>query len=139
MDHQKFLKTVAQRAWTSTDQADVLTRATLETLAERITGGEARDLAAQLPKELQQPLRPRVEDAERFRLEEFVRRVSQRAGVDDAQAWQAVKAVFATLREAVSPGEFDDVISQLPQEFTDVIKPAAGGTPTVQAAGDQPR
>ena len=61
--------------------------------------------------------------------------MSQRAGVDDAQAWQAVQAVFNTLRNAVTPGEFDDVISQLPQEFTDVIKPAAGRTPTGQAAG----
>ncbi|MGH3775287.1 MAG: hypothetical protein ACRDRR_06055 [Pseudonocardiaceae bacterium] len=32
MDDQKFLNTVAQRAWTSTDQANVLTRIILETL-----------------------------------------------------------------------------------------------------------
>lgn len=78
MDHEELLNTVAQRAEISADQANAFTRATLETLAERISGGEARDLAAPLPKELQQPLRPRAEDAERFGLEEFIRRVSQR-------------------------------------------------------------
>jgi hypothetical protein len=36
---------------------------TLETLNERITRGEARDLAAQLPEEIQPALRPKAEEA----------------------------------------------------------------------------
>lgn len=42
--------------------------ATFETLNERIAGGEARDLAAQLPKEIQPALRPKAEEAEGFSL-----------------------------------------------------------------------
>jgi uncharacterized protein (DUF2267 family) len=136
VDYDKFLDTVAQRAEVSTERATALTRATLETLAERITSGEARDLAAQLPKQLQQPLAPRAEHPQRFGLDEFVRRVSQRAGVDDVQAQQGVRAVFTTLREAVTRGEFDDVLSQLQQEFTDVIEPAAGETARPQGGGE---
>ncbi|MDP8973196.1 MAG: DUF2267 domain-containing protein [Actinomycetota bacterium] len=56
--------------------------ATLETLNERITGGEARDLAAQLPKGIRPALRPKTEEAEGFSLEELYRRVAEREGVD---------------------------------------------------------
>ncbi|MCU1609108.1 MAG: hypothetical protein JWM45_1024, partial [Pseudonocardiales bacterium] len=40
------------------------------------------------------------------------------------------------LREAVTRREFDDVLSQLPQEFTDVIEPAAGETARPQGGGE---
>jgi uncharacterized protein (DUF2267 family) len=49
VDYQTFIDTEAQRAGLPKDQADLLARATLQTLADRITGGEAKDLAAQLP------------------------------------------------------------------------------------------
>jgi uncharacterized protein (DUF2267 family) len=55
---------------------------------------------------------------------EFVRRVSERAGVDAVLALEGVRAVFTTLREAVTGGEFDDVMSQLPKEFLEVVEPA---------------
>ncbi|GHG89428.1 DUF2267 domain-containing protein [Amycolatopsis acidiphila] len=117
MDQDQFLTRVAERAGISWPDAEAVTRATLATLAQRITGGEARDLAAQLPVELQTPLLGEDEPAEAFSLVEFVRRVASRAGVSRAVANTGVVAVMTTLREAVSPGEFDDVISQLPSEF----------------------
>ena len=94
-----------------------LTRATLATLAERITGGEAQDLAAQLPGPLKTALTGAQENAEAFSFEEFVERTAERAGTDVDVAEVAVIAVFATLRDAVTPGEFDDVLSQLPSDF----------------------
>jgi uncharacterized protein (DUF2267 family) len=124
--YDEFIDATAQRAGVSTDLAEVLTRATMQTLAERITGGEARDLASQLAKPLQEALQPQVEPAEPFGLEEFVRRVSERAGLDAALAWSGVRAVLTTLRDAVTPGEFDDVMSQLPKEFQDLVQPVIG-------------
>ena len=49
MEFEEFIAQVAQKAGLSEEDAATLTRATLATLAERITGGEAQDLAAQLP------------------------------------------------------------------------------------------
>lgn len=131
MNYDTFIDTVAQRVGVSSDEAVVHTRATLETLADRLTGGEALDLAAQLPKPLQDQLRPRTETAERFGLDEFLRRVCERAGVDESQARNAARAVFTTLREAVTGGEFDDIRSQLPEDFNDLVGPATmrGGAP----------
>ncbi|HEX2772493.1 MAG TPA: DUF2267 domain-containing protein [Micromonosporaceae bacterium] len=125
MNYETFIDRVAQRAGVSSDQAVILTRATLETLADRLTAGEALDLAAQLPKRLQMPLRPREETAERFSLAECIRRVGERAGVDEAAAANGVRAVFATLRQAVTGGEFEDLLAQLPSDFAEVAEPVA--------------
>jgi uncharacterized protein (DUF2267 family) len=120
VDNNEFIDAVAQRLGTSSEQAGALTQASLRTLAERIDGGEARDLSAQLPEPLREHAFAPSETAERFGLDEFVQRVSGRAGVDSALARDGVRAVFDTLREAVPPGEFDDVISQLPADLREM-------------------
>lgn len=124
MNYDTFVDQVVQRARVPSEQAVELTRATLETLGDRLTGGEVLDLAAQLPKPLQLVLRPSIEAAERFGAAEFVARVSQRAGVDESAARNGVRAVFTTLREAISGGEFDDVMTQLPRDYRDMVEPA---------------
>jgi len=126
MNYETFVDKVAQRARTSPERAVGLTRATLETLAERLTGGEVLDLAAQLPKPLQRILKPHpdTEAADRFGAAEFIARVGQRAGVDGNAARNAVRAVFTTLREAVTGGEFDDVVVQMPRDYRDMVEPA---------------
>jgi uncharacterized protein (DUF2267 family) len=123
MDDQEFLTSVAQRANVEPDTARVLASATLTTLAERISGGEARDLAAQLPRTAQDPLRSGAEDAEAFDADEFVRRVGDRTHFEPGPAEDAARAVLVTVREAVSPGEFDDVTSQLPQDYRALVGP----------------
>jgi uncharacterized protein (DUF2267 family) len=117
MKYNEFIDLVAERANVSREQAEKLTFATLTTLAERITGGEARDLAAQLPARLHTPLVPAEEEAEGFTLDEFIRRTAERAGTDRATADIGMAAVMTTLRDAVTPREFDHVMSQLPQQF----------------------
>jgi uncharacterized protein (DUF2267 family) len=124
MTYDEFIKAVEERAHTPRDEAERVTRATLETLSERVTGGEAQDLASQLPKPLQDPLQPH-NGAESFGLDEFERRVSDRAGVPVSKADDDVRAVLTTVREAVSGGEFDDLMEQLPDEFWNVIEPTS--------------
>lgn len=117
MQYDELIARVAERTGLFEGDAEALTRATLATLAERISGGEARDLAAQLPGPLQDALLPAKEEAEAFSFEEFVGRVAERTGREFAVAESAVDAVMATLRDAVTPGEFKDVLSQLPNDF----------------------
>jgi uncharacterized protein (DUF2267 family) len=47
VDRGEFIESVQKRANGSEDEAERLTRATMTVLADRITGGEAEDLAAQ--------------------------------------------------------------------------------------------
>lgn len=117
MKYEEIIALVSERTGLFEGEATALTRATLATLAERITGGEARDLAAQLPGPLQDSLLPAKEEAEGFTFDEFVHRVARRSGLDPAEAETGVVAVMATLRDALTPDEFDDMLSQLPRDF----------------------
>jgi len=100
------------------------TQATLETLAERLVGGEANGLASQLPRGIAEYLRTGLAgEGERFSVEEFFHRVSEREGVDLPKAIYHARAVIAFLYKAVSPGEMADVRAQLTGEFTRLFEP----------------
>lgn len=121
MKHDEFMTKVGQRADVSLETAEALTAATLQTLAERISGGAAEDLAAQLPAELKPHLTGADEPAQRFGADEFVRRVAERTGADPDRARAGVRAVFTTIREAVTSGEIDDITAQLPKDFEELV------------------
>ncbi|GHE74786.1 DUF2267 domain-containing protein [Streptomyces cellulosae] len=121
MDYNTFIDTIHRRAPVPPEKAERLTRATLETLAERLTRGEAEDLASELPKPLQEPLVSPTPQAESFGLEEFINRVSSRADVSPHEAREGVRAELNTLRDAVSDGEFRQVMSQLPRDFEALV------------------
>src|SRR3954470_20136695 len=116
MDYETFTRTTAERAGLPQDTAERIEHAALRTLADRISGGEAQDLAAQLPTRLQDDLRPPREDAAAVGADEFVRRGGERGGVGEDEARRGAAPVLTTMRDAVTPGEFGDVLSQLPQE-----------------------
>jgi uncharacterized protein (DUF2267 family) len=65
----------------------------------------------------------------RMPLEEFLRRVAAREGADVDEAGlmgrvsEDVRAVFATLAEAISSKEWFDVTAELPAEYNSVIPP----------------
>ena len=124
MKFDEFVTEVADRTGMGRDEAESLVRATLRTLAERLSGGEAEDLRAQLPKQLQPELIPPQEEAQGFGVEEFARRVAARSGIDEADAGAGVVAVLSVIRDAVSPGEFDDVLSQLGRDFAELVEAA---------------
>jgi uncharacterized protein (DUF2267 family) len=121
MNYELFVVRVEQRADVGRERAEALIQATLRTLAERISGGEARDLADQLPEELQAPLKEAGEAADTFGVDEFVRRVADRAGEDIATAAAGARAVMITIREAVPRSDFDDITAQLPNNFIDLL------------------
>ncbi|TDC36373.1 DUF2267 domain-containing protein [Micromonospora sp. 15K316] len=137
MNYDTFIDQVAQRTRGSSERAVALTSATLETLAERLTGGEVLDLAAQLPKPLQVVLKPspRTEAADRFGAAEFIARVALRADVDETAARNGARAVFTTLREAITGGEFDDVMTQLPRDYREMVEPAMAPGATLRRGG----
>ena len=107
-----------------------MTQATLATLAERITRGEADDLAAQLPIELRPWLEHTGSEAERFSAREFIRRVEHRVPrLDRQNAEDAVAAVLVTVREVVSGKELRDLTSQLPADMRALFyRVGVGGT-----------
>jgi uncharacterized protein (DUF2267 family) len=105
-------------------EAERAVRATLETLAERLTGGQARDIAPFVPPELQPVLTSAPEPAEPLSLGEFLRRVAEREGVGKSTASDHVRAVFAALGRVVPSRELRDMAAQLPKEFDPLLEVA---------------
>lgn len=123
MTHEQFIGLVQNRGHLdSRDDAERATRATLETLAERLAGGEADDLAAQLPREIGEYLRHEGQKFERLELAQFYERVSEREGSELSDAVHHAKSVVSVLREAVSAGEFADIEQQLPEEYRPLLE-----------------
>ncbi len=123
MEYAEFLGAVAGRAGVEPDEAAYLIEAVIETLTERIDEMAAGHLAAELPPEFAAPLIDTDEPAEPFEVDEFVRRMGERAGVNPDRALEGTRAVLATLRDTTTGGAFEEVLAQLPPEFTDLIEP----------------
>ncbi|MFF3636870.1 DUF2267 domain-containing protein [Streptomyces sp. NPDC002250] len=125
MDEQDFVRTVAERTGLSRQEAADLTRATLETLAHRLSAGEARDLITELPEGLAEAVRRGATDRiERFGHQDGVRRVAERTMLKEEEADRGVRTVLAVLREAISEKEFNDLMSQLGTDFSQAIESA---------------
>lgn len=120
MDYERFITTVERAAGIGRERARRATEATLETLAERISKGEARDLAMQLPPEIA-PWIATDSDGDRFDVDEFLRRVAEREGVDLDVAEDHAKAVLTALGAAAGPEELADLLSELPREFSPLL------------------
>jgi len=119
--YERFVTTIEQLVgipWTNAERA---ARATLETLGERITGGQARQLGEDLPVELRIWLLEHGGEAQRFDVSEFVRRVAEREEVDPQAARQHVQAVFVALARLVRRDELAKLAAQLPNEFREEL------------------
>lgn len=136
MPADEFWRRVGRRLGIDDAAARRVTEAVLETLAERIAAGQVEDLIAQLDPLLHSPLRRGAASispgARRMPLEEFLQRTAAREGANLDEAglfeyeFEHVRAVFATLAEAVGTKEWFDVTAELSEEYRGVI-PAVSG------------
>ncbi|MBO8196938.1 DUF2267 domain-containing protein [Streptomyces smyrnaeus] len=135
MQHDEFIGQVQARAHLdSRGAAEAGTRATLETLAERIPASLADHLAAQLPTELGEHLR-RVEYAPdvpqtgvRMTRQEFFGRVAQRAGADPPKAVHEARTVVELLEEATQGSVTEHIRQSLDEELASILFSGSTGT-----------
>ncbi|MGH2841395.1 MAG: DUF2267 domain-containing protein [Solirubrobacteraceae bacterium] len=119
VDYGAFISFVEQAAGADRERAERAARATLETIAERISAGEARHLAAQLSPELSPWLHAETR-SEPLDVDELLRRVAAREGVDLPTTERDSRIVLAALELAVGPRElleFVDVTVLLPDDY----------------------
>ncbi|HEY6738199.1 MAG TPA: DUF2267 domain-containing protein [Actinopolymorphaceae bacterium] len=134
VQHDHFIGQVQARArLASRGEAESATRATLETLGERIPEGLAERLAGQLPREIAEHLR-RTEvlggsgSGERFDRHEFIDRVANRAGngVDPPRAAYLARVVFEVVDDATEGRVIQHVTDSLPDDLSQLL--TAGST-----------
>jgi uncharacterized protein (DUF2267 family) len=123
-EYDEFIDRVAERAGISREHAQVLTHAVLEVLADRISGGQALDVAAMLPDELAAHLRKAPQkEPEKYGFDEFVGKVHERAAnVPREEIRPGIRAVMLTLREFSGQKEFADTLAQLPHQFQELLQ-----------------
>jgi uncharacterized protein (DUF2267 family) len=119
--YDQMAKAVQERAELD-DRADAghTLQAVTQTLSDRLIGGEADDLLAQLPE----PLKSEIvvtEEADPMDPDEFVERVARELELPEDEARERVRAVFATLHEAVTEGEWEEVVGQLDDRYAGLI------------------
>ena len=128
MEHDQFIKQVQNRAHLpSRGDAEVATRAVLETLAERLAGNEPFHAASQLPKGLAAYLQHEYAGTgTAYSLDEFLQMVSRREAVELPQAVYHTRVVLEVLSEAISQGEMNDIKAQLPPDYDAIFAGSQG-------------
>jgi uncharacterized protein (DUF2267 family) len=126
----EFVEAVANRAGLDEGSAERATAAVLETLGARLGGGEVEDVSRELPPELRDALErgnaPTKGKAVPMSVDEFVNRVAELEGVKPSEAREHTSAVFATLRQALSEKEYEDMVAQLPQSYAALFPAIVG-------------
>ncbi|WP_199434261.1 DUF2267 domain-containing protein [Qaidamihabitans albus] len=132
MDHDHFIGQVQARAQlASRGEAEGVTRATLETLGERIPEQVANHVADQLPTEIGEHLRRTVTmggagSGERFGLDEFAQRVAERGHLQQPDAVYGSRVVLEVTGEATQ-GVLNKVRDSLPEELRELVDAGSTG------------
>lgn len=114
--------------------AEGVTRAVLLTLAERLPGGVAEHLAAQLPYDVGavmreapesdracSPVRRTHTEGEPFGLTVFAGRIAARSGTTEEVALQDAAAVFEVLDAALAPELMAKLAQELPGDIRQLL------------------
>ncbi|MFC0505549.1 DUF2267 domain-containing protein [Micromonospora costi] len=122
MKHHEFVAAVRQRGeYGSAAEAEAVIRAVLGVLAARLTPDEAHDLASQLPEGIAEILEEQSEPTLRLTVQEFLQRIAAGTGATTRTAEWDAGAVLSTVADAITDGEFNDLITQLPSGYADLF------------------
>jgi uncharacterized protein (DUF2267 family) len=128
MDYQGFITVVREQADVPDAEAERVACTTLRILSQRVSLGEAEDIAERLPGELRSCI-DLGGSPQRFRLEGFIKRLEEQLGADRRKVEREAKAVLAALWSAVGSDEFNDMRSELPKDFGPLLDEAVAQAP----------
>lgn len=113
MGYRELIKKVQDYSGFSDQESKEALQLMVESLAVHLNEGERKDFASQLPQELQDialSVYPTAETANEDILHQFM----ELEEIDESRAKKQIKAAWKALKEAISPGEIDDIKAQLP-------------------------
>jgi uncharacterized protein (DUF2267 family) len=128
--YDRFVSLVSELASLTRPEAELATRAVLETVAERLEDDQRRQLAARLPK----ALRPWLEHpgiGEQLQHVAFLHRVAERDGIAAqsldrvalATAERHTRAVFDVLQLVIEPDDVEAISARLPEDARKLLRP----------------
>lgn len=116
MKYREMIKKVQLKSGFSDSESKDALEHMVESIAIRLTDGERKDFASQLPQELKDmalSVYPTMEYINKDIIEDFM----EIQGINEAHAKKQVHAAWDTLKEAISPGEINDIRAQLPNKM----------------------
>ncbi|SFL01355.1 Uncharacterized conserved protein, DUF2267 family [Halogranum rubrum] len=122
MNYDEFVRTVQAQSDLQTESAvAAAAESILSVLSERLSHGQAEDLAAGLPDNLAAAVTQSDGNADEFDADEFIERVRRReeehAELDGNDAPTHVRSVLVGLTESTDDDRWDDTLAQLPEDF----------------------
>ncbi|MEU5725350.1 MULTISPECIES: DUF2267 domain-containing protein [unclassified Micromonospora] len=129
MKYQEFVARVRERGeYDDAAETQQVISVVVTALAERLTADEARQLGSQLPEQLGDFLETTTGGGQRVGVAEFLQRISDGTGATERTAEWDASAVLTTIADAVSGGELNDVLTQLPSGYATLFgRPSVSG------------
>lgn len=129
MRYDEFVTKVLDRGeYADREETERVVLAVLSVLARRLDSGEVKNLASQLPGGAAGALISGQGRVEPFDVREFLGRVAAATGASGQTAEWDASAVLSTVAEAITGGELNNVLTQLPSGYAVLFgKPALGG------------
>jgi len=115
MKFRELIKRVERYSGFSDQESKDALELMVESLSVHLTEGERKDFASQLPRELQAialSVWPTREIAKQDILQQFMKV----QGIDEKRAKKQILCAWKAIKDAISPGEIDDIRAQLPNK-----------------------
>jgi uncharacterized protein (DUF2267 family) len=121
MSFRELIKRVQLNSGFSDSESKEALELMVESLAERLTAGERKDFASQLPQELQTIALTAPNDIAEYYDKDILKEFMEREGIEEARAKKQIMSAWNALKEAISEGEINDIRSQLPNSMVALL------------------
>lgn len=120
MKYREMVKRVQQYSGFSDAESEEALQLMVESLAVHLTEGERKDFASQLPTKLKD-IALSVWATEENSRQDILRQFMEIQEIDEGHAKKQMFASWKALKDAISPGEIDDIRAQLPNSLVKML------------------
>jgi uncharacterized protein (DUF2267 family) len=120
MQYRELVKRVQDYSGFSDSESETALRIFIKRLAMRLTPDEREDFASELPMDLQDIALTEAAP-QRISAEQFVQQFAEEEDIDESRAKKQILAAWQAVKDAISPGEIDDIKAQLPNDMVAML------------------
>ncbi len=116
MKYRELVKRVQHYSGFSDQESETALRLFIRKLATRLTMGERKDFASQLPSDLQDEAMV-TEEQQNWSFEDFIEEICREEQIEEPRAKKQIMAAWKALKDALTPGEISNIKAQLPKDM----------------------
>lgn len=120
MQYRQLVKRVQDYSGFSDSESETALRLFVRKLAARLTEGERKDFASQLPSDLQD-MALTTETSDVKTQEDFIRQFCEEENIEEGRAKKQVMAAWKAIKDALTPGQIKHIKTQLPDDLAESL------------------